>query len=152
MQYKLETSLENQTLDHSLKLEGLNSGGEALFINLLIDAGSRYTCTRPDSKPNLKNLRCFKGITRIVNIIDEIGDKCHEFGVHLLNDGSGNYVSGVISECNRNSVQISTKVLSEWINGRPNALKHSWWSLTSTLKEIGLKKLATEIEETLLNV
>ena len=152
MLYKWEANnLENQTLDHDLTIDGLSIGDDPVFINLLIDTGNHYTCTRADIKPNVKNLRCFKGTDRIINIIEEIGTRYKIFGVELLNDGSGNYVEGIIDELHGSFVDINTRIIIEWINGRQNAKSYTWLSLIETLKDIGLTTIAIEVEETLLN-
>ena len=142
-----------KTLDHQVTIEGLVVGEKPVFVNLLIDTCSRHstthTATSADYRPSIKNLRCFKGKNRTINIIEEIGCKYSDFGVLLLNDEDGSFVESVENELQRDSTAINCKILKEWSKGRENAKPFEWCSLIETLKEIGLKRLASEVENTL---
>ncbi len=144
------TSGSCQTLNHRLVIEGLTVADNPRppYINLLIDREAR-TSEPSFPKPNLMNLRCFKGKGRDLNVIEEIGPMYMDFGVILLNDNGGNYMCGLEKEHRANSVAITTAVLTQWINGRQNAKEHSWMSLIETLKSIGLNRIAGEIEDQL---
>ena len=139
-----------------MTIEGIAIGEDSLFVNLLIDTCSRHstphTTTSAEYRPSIKNLMCFKGKnnTEPIDIIEKIGSKYFVFGVQLLNDEDGSYVRSVENELQRDSTAIICKILTEWSNGRRNAKSFEWCSLIETLKDIGLKSLASEIESTLI--
>ena len=136
-----------------MTIEGLMIGDKSVFVNLLIDTCNRHatphTTTSGEYRPSLKNLRFFKGKNRTINIIEEIGCKYSDFGVLLLNDEDGSFVESVANDLHRDSTAINCKILREWSNGRENAKPFEWRSLIETLKEIGLKRLASEVENSL---
>ena len=86
-----------------------------------------------------------------MNIVEEIGHKYSDFGVLLLNDTSGSYVDGIANQLQGDFKAITSRILTEWINGRPNSRPYTWQSLIETLGDIGLKKIAKEIQDTLLS-
>ena len=67
-----------------------------------------------------------------VNIIQEIGDKYHDFGTFLLEDKHGNKM-GVIKHDERTAEAITTRVLIRWINGEGR--KPTTWATLATVLE-----------------
>ena len=139
-----------KTLDHQVTIEGLVIGEKSVFVNLLIDTcNTPHATTNEEYRPSIKNLRFFKAKSRSINIIEEIGCKYLDFGVLLLNDEDGSFIESIENELQRDSTAINCKILREWSYGRENAKPFEWHSLIETLNEIGLKRLASEIENTL---
>lgn len=149
---------ENPHLEHKVTLQGLKVGDNPLYINLVVVTRNWHVTTSLDTrqwtlntKPNIKDLMCIRGKNRDLNLMEEIGLKSWDFGIQLLNDEDGNYMNSLVKQFRSDFKLISSTVLTEWINGRKNAKPHTWWSLTETLRDIGLQKMAREIEETLLD-
>jgi hypothetical protein len=118
-------------------------------MNLLIDrTGDRTTShTRPD----MTNIRSFRGKNRVLNIVEEIGCRYWDFGIMLLDDKNGNFISSIVHQLRDDCASVNSKILTEWINGRRGAKACTWRSLIETLRDIGMARLAGEIEDTLLN-
>ena len=135
-----------------MTLEGLVIGDDPCYINLVID---RSTATLPPSisstlgRPNLKNLSSFGGTDRTINVIEQIGTRYMDFGVRILNDHSGHYVSSLRDQFLRNAEDINRKILMEWMRGRQGAKLVEWSVLATILHDIGLQCLASDIRRTL---
>ena len=130
-------------LEHRVDIEGLIVVRDSVFVNLLIDAGSRPHLPQP--KPIVSNLLSFKGRDGVINVIEEIGSNYYEFGVLLLND-SGNYIRALERQYNSNCTDIVSEVVRVWNNGRRNAKPCEWRYLIETLQDIQLSRLADEIQ------
>ena len=136
-----------ETLDHQILIEGLTIGDETVFINLLIDIDSKSS-TPADYRPSIRNLRHFNGKSRTINIIEEIGSNYFDFGVMLLNDENGNHIRA-IEQFSHNYVDVIKEIVREWSNGRDGAKAFQWSALIETLQDVGLRRLANEIESSL---
>ena len=80
-----------------------------------------------------------------VNIAEEITDYT-SFGTLLLDDDGGNKVSAIVQEHHSNAKKINWEIFRRWLEGeRRQPL--SWPTLVQVLKDIGLKKLAKDIEQ-----
>ena len=130
-------------LEHRVDIEGLIVVRDSVFVNLLIDAGSRPHLPQP--KPIVSNLLSFKGRDGVINVIEEIGSNYSEFGVLLLND-NGNYIRALERQYNNNCTAIVSEIVRVWNEGRRNAKPCEWRYLIETLREIQLTNLADEIQ------
>ena len=72
-----------------------------------------------------------------------------EFGINILNDRNGHYVSSLRHQFQRNAEEINREILMEWIGGREGAKPVEWSVLAETLDDIGLRRLASDIRNTL---
>ena len=82
----------------------------------------------------------------MINILDQIGDKHHAFGIHLLNDGNGAIVAGI--DPGDGVANILTEIVRKWRGGvgkRPI----TWGTLASVLDTIKLRILAKDIRDAL---
>ena len=140
---------ETMTLDHKVVIEGVKFGDSSrpVYVNLLIDR--TVDPTTGNSRPDILNLMHFRGRNHALNIIEEIGSRYWDFGVQLLNDTDGNYMSGIVDQLRGDFKAVNSKVATEWVNGRPNAKPCTWRSLIETLRDIGMTRTAREIEDTL---
>ena len=125
------------------------TGDNPCYANLVIDRDTASSSPAEFSRPNLENLRSFRIIHHTVNIIEEIGVKYRRFGVSILNDLNGHYVSSIEAELLKNAENINTRILEEWIGGREGAKPVEWKVLATTLHDIGLQAIAREIRTTL---
>ena len=106
------------------------------------------SCSNLDDKtvrPTLIECVRFRGRERRINIPQEIGIKCHEFGLFLLEDDTGARIHSLAFKHMNDAEQINVEVLQQWINGRG---KHpvTWKTLTQVLRDLELSRLAGEIE------
>ena len=88
----------------------------------------------------------FQGKQRTINIPQEIGSNYYYFGLHLLDDPNGNRVRNLELEYRQNAERINTEILREWATGRGKK-PVTWETLTEVLCNIGLRPLASEIED-----
>ncbi len=134
------------TLEHYLTIEGLVKGGDTMFINLLIEAGSTRTenivrsCT-----PDMLNLISLKGKYGKIEICKDIGSRYYEVGIKLLEDANGTFVANIEHQYQCNVEKINRRILQEWVSGRGKPV--SWNSLTEVLQDVGLYALAENIDE-----
>ena len=98
-------------------------------------------------KPTLQLLLRFpKKSGSVIKIIEHIGDKHHELGVRLLNDAS---ICKIESQYGPEKTHFVTEaILQTWLHGAGRK-PHSWTTLTTVLREVGLNALAEEIENNL---
>ena len=106
----------------------------------------RTLCAK--QKLNLQNLINFQSIKETVNILQQIGTKCHDFGVLLLEDDSGSKVDAITHEHRDNPYQINCAVIKQWLRGEGRK-PVNWNTLVVVLRDVKLVTLAKEIEEVL---
>ena len=87
----------------------------------------------------------FRGRERRINIPQEISTKYPQFGLLLLNDTTGAKVRNIAHKHFRDSEQINTEILEEWLKGRGKQ-PVSWRTLTEVLHCVKLSNLASDIE------
>ena len=139
-------------LDHRVTLEGLVIGDDPCYVNLVIDRSTVSLSPSISStlgRPNLESLSSFRGTDRTINIIEQIGTRYMDFGVSILNDRDCHYVSSLQDQFQRSAEDINRKILVEWIRGRQGAKPVEWSVLATTLHDIGLQRLASDIRRTL---
>ena len=95
--------------------------------------------------PQLLN---FKDGTSIINIPLRISTKYFNFGTQLLYDF--NYVRSLEQQWNRDSQQINTLILQEWLNGKGKEPR-TWATLVEVLKDIELGELASQIKGSIMH-
>ena len=139
-------------LDHRVTLDGLVIGDDPCYFNLIIDRGTASlspSISSTLSRPDLVSLSSFRGTDRTINIIEQIGTHYMDFGVNILNDRDGHYVSSLRDQFQRSAEDINRKIFMEWIRGRQGAKPVEWSILATTLHDIGLRHLASDIREKL---
>ena len=83
-----------------------------------------------------------------INIAHEIGSKFTEFGILLLNDGTGERVKE-IAEKHDSDNDRNLEILRQWING--NGTKPiTWATLVDVLEDLDLVTLAEDIRSSVL--
>ena len=97
----------------------------------------------PGNAPDLLQLLEFPGKTKNFSIASEIGIKCKQFGIFLLNDGRGAKVDAIARKNGNDSEQINIEILQLWLAGEGRDV--SWRTLIEVLNTIGLRQLATDI-------
>ena len=99
-------------------------------------------------KPTLPALIAFKcKAGKKVNILEKIGDKYSDFGILLLNDDDGSVLKAISCE-NRGQIKpILRDVVNRWLQGEGRPV--SWMNLVELLQDIGLSRLAEDINSTL---
>ena len=98
--------------------------------------------------PDLTNLTCFHGRSRVINVAVDIGMQYFLVGTALLNDRSGAVVPQIAAELLGNAERINMEILRRWIQGS-GVEDRSWGGLLRVLRESGRAALAEEMEEAL---
>jgi len=109
----------------------------ALFLNVSIDDQA--------DRPTLMECIRFRGRERRINIPQEIGVKNYQFGVLLLEDGTGARIDALTHKYMSGAEQINMDVLRQWINGKGKQ-PVIWKTLSEVLRDIKLNTLAGDIE------
>ena len=97
--------------------------------------------TGMDESPTFPQLLKFGNDS--VNIIEGIGNKYHEFGIKLLEDGNGCKMATIEMD-NHGHAAINNVVLRRWFRGEGRK-PISWATLAGVLQECCLTVLADEI-------
>ena len=80
-----------------------------------------------------------------VYLAKKIGVKCHDFGILLLDDVDGNCINFIEKEQRGNAYGINLEVFKMWLQGRGKQ-PVTWDTLVAVLCDIGLNKLANDID------
>ena len=100
-------------------------------------------------RPTLPQLHDFPTESGVIKIIQRIGAKNHIFGIHLLNDGTGDVTGNIEADHHGNQIRITEAILKKWLEGTGKT-PQSWTTLITVLRGIELNVLAKEIEDNLL--
>ena len=95
-----------------------------------------------DETPTLPQLMMF-GV-RHVNIIEEIQDKYHKFGIALLEDETGNKMKTIEMKNRGNGGAINVAALRMWMKGE-GIKPTNWATLATVLDKCGFATLACEM-------
>ena len=79
-----------------------------------------------------------------VDIIEQIGDKYHTFGVKLLDDKTGSRMRALERQLHNNPEDINNEILIRWINGEGREPRN-WATLVVVLQECKLATLSDKI-------
>lgn len=71
-----------------------------------------------------------------------------QVGPLLLDDETGALTAAIESECQKNAVNINTKIFMNWLQGK-GKLPVTWETLVDVLKQVRLCELAGTIEKAL---
>ena len=85
---------------------------------------------------------------RGLNVIQEIGVHYKQFGLLLLNDGSGATITAIEHQYHLRAAAINCEILQRWIQGSGKQ-PVTWETLVKVLKQVELKTLASQIESSL---
>ena len=136
--------LVEDTPDIKHNLGDLNHHGCLLPVCEFINPNPA-TFSLTGKKPNMVNLQSFKTKSGMkIKVSGQIGTKYKDFGLQLLNDESGQIVTGIIQEKHENAEQINYEILRQWVNGKGKP--HSWETLIEVLEDCELGTLAQEIK------
>ena len=80
-----------------------------------------------------------------VNLAKKIGADYTMFGVLLLDDDTGEQITAIENEYKCNADRINFRVLQLWVQGKGKQ-PVTWATLVTVLQDIGLVKLANDIE------
>ena len=80
-----------------------------------------------------------------MKIHERVGANYTEFGIYLLNDGTGCRVDALEIECLGKPDRIALKILQDWVRGK--GIERSWVALIETLRKCELSLLAEQIEK-----
>ena len=98
-----------------------------------------------DYSPILKDLICFPMPGGKVNLAEKIGVNYYEFGILLLEDDDGDQIAAIEKEQGKSASDINRQVFRLWLKGKGRQ-PVTWATLVAVLQDIGLAKLARDIE------
>lgn len=87
----------------------------------------------------------FVGQNGIRNIPEEIGTNYFQFGVHLLDDPSGQCIRNIQWQYHNSPKIINEEILRRWLEGEGRK-PVQWATLIQVLKDISMLTLAEDIE------
>ena len=93
--------------------------------------------------PSIMALKDTRG--QSINVIEKIGTSYHNFGVQLLNDHSGDIIDSIIREKRERASDINREIIRRWMQGNGKQ-PVSWNTFISTLNDIGLRTLVSQIQ------
>ena len=91
--------------------------------------------------PQLLN---FPGKSGEINIPEKMGTNYKTFGILLLQDDNGAKIDSIIAKEEGESIHISLKILSKWLQGE-GMQPPMWSTIIEVLKKSNLGVLAEEI-------
>jgi hypothetical protein len=80
-----------------------------------------------------------------VNLPEKIGVNYRALGVLLLMDDDGDCITAIAKELRGNAADINLEILRLWLKGKGRR-PVTWATLVAVLQDIGLEKLAKNIE------
>ena len=80
-----------------------------------------------------------------MNLAEKIGVSYYEFGILLLEDDDGDQIAAVEKEQGKSASDINCEVFRLWLKGKVRQ-PVTWATLVAVLQDIGLAKLARDIE------
>ena len=92
----------------------------------------------------------FRGRSRRINIPQEIGTKCYQFGVLLLKDETGARIETVIRKHLNDAEQINMEIFKLWFAGEGEQ-PVTWETLVEVLRDVELTTLASDIADVKLS-
>ena len=96
--------------------------------------------------PTLPELLHFPVGEERINIIEQIGTKYYEFGIHLLQDNTGSKMDTIMADCHGVSLNINRQILCKWIRGGGKQ-PVTWATLATEIDKCGLTELAKTIRK-----
>ena len=92
----------------------------------------------------MPQLLSFPGKSGEVNIPEKMGTNYKTFGILLLQDDNGAKIDSIIAKEEGESIHISLKILSKWLEGE-GMQPPMWSTIIEVLKKSNLGVLAEEI-------
>ena len=100
-------------------------------------------------RPTLRQLKRLPNqVGAVLNIIQRIGTRNHDLGIHLLEDDTGAITDAIEAQYGPDQTRITEAILRKWLDGR-GKIPHSWETLVTVLREIELNTLAQDIKQCL---
>lgn len=100
-------------------------------------------------QPTLPKMITFQLPNCKVNLLEEIGVHCSDFGALLLEDNKGVKISNIELEMKGNTTGINRQIVIQWLQGKGRQ-PVTWGTFIVVLQDINLKKLAEDIESIIL--
>ena len=98
-------------------------------------------------RPTLRLLQRFPTRTgAVLNIVQRIGTKNHDLGIHLLNDDTGSITDSIEAQYGPDQTRTTEAILKKWLDGTGRT-PHSWETLVTVLREIELNTLAQDVRD-----
>ena len=91
----------------------------------------------PPGQPTLPQLLRLK-------IPEKVVVKVSDFGILLLDDTQGSALMAIEAKCRGDSVAAVREILQRWLQGQGTEV--TWENLITTLKDLELNLLASEVE------
>ena len=142
--------LEANTFTEKLKIS--DSDGEIVIraFDIHIDPGAyretvAVSCKLGSQLPTLPLLLSLPLSSGKVNLTEVIGARYFDFGVHLLNDETGQLIESIETEHQKIPKNIVRKIFTEWLQGKGKEV--TWGVLVDILKSIRLNELAADINK-----
>jgi hypothetical protein len=80
-----------------------------------------------------------------LKVPQRVGVHASNFGIFLLDDTLGSAVRNIEAKCRGDSVAVVKEILQQWLQGQ--GIPVTWENLISTLRDIDLNVLASEIND-----
>ena len=80
-----------------------------------------------------------------MNLAEKLGVNYYEFGILLLEDDDGDQIAAIEQELRGKTSNINREVFRLWLKGKGRQ-PVTWATLVAVLQDIGLAKLARDIE------
>jgi hypothetical protein len=106
-----------------------------------------YVLSFPEKSPTLGEFICFPmPNSKKINLAEKIGINSYDFGVLLLDDNDGCRISAIEKKLGGDVCRINREIFIQWLKGI-GKLPITWTTIVEVLHDIGLDKLASDIEE-----
>ena len=103
-----------------------------------------------DATPTLMALIHFRIVDgTCMNLAKKIGANYHDFGVLLLKDNDGSTISAIELKQGGDPADINRRIFQLWLQGKGKQ-PITWATLIAVLRDIEMKELAKNMEETLI--
>ena len=135
---------EPHRLTHKFCIEDSEDHTEIRYFDLVIDPSSIPSTTGTEtgnSTPTLPQLLHLPG--QGIDLTVEVGKKYFLFGVHLLDDKTGQRIRNIETQERGSPEDINREILMEWLQGKGKPV--TWKTLVEVLQLIKLNELAEAV-------
>ena len=132
---------EPHRLTHKFCIEDSEDHTEIRSFDLVIDPSFIPTGNSTPTLPELLHLPGTSG--QNINVTVAVGDKYFQFGVHLLDDKTGQRITNIETRRRGSPEDINQDILMEWLQGQGKPV--TWKTLVEVLQLIELNELAKAV-------